>query len=135
MNTETSIKKNNRALLYVLIGLAVTLVIIYLLREPLIPFLIGFLIVYLMLPLIDWLKNKLPPKDKWHRGKGILALLIVLIILVAIIALFFYIIISTTAGPLASLLAQATDFFSEALFLFLLYYLYLENLLQITVSE
>jgi predicted PurR-regulated permease PerM len=96
-------------LLVFILGLVFTFWLLWMLRSTLIPFIIGFILAYLMLPIIRWVEKRLPgagKKPKLAQLKRISIILVIYLLVVAIIGLaVFYLV--TVIGK--SLLSMAQD--------------------------
>lgn len=86
MDGEISFWKKYRTLFLFLTILVVVFILAYAFRSELLPFLVGLVLAYLLLPVIKWAELRIPPKDKWMGAKRIF--LIILIFLLAIALLF-----------------------------------------------
>ena len=58
-----SVLNRNTLLFFFLIGLLLVLGVILILLLPLLPFFIGLLIAYLLIPLVNWIDDRLPIKN------------------------------------------------------------------------
>ncbi len=70
--------KRNKALFLFLIGLVIVCAVIYVIREPLMPFALGFVFAYLTLPIVDWVDRKLPFNHSGHATQRIIIILVLL---------------------------------------------------------
>ncbi len=107
--------KCHKALFLFLIGLVIFCAILYALREPLLPFFIGFVIAYLVLPVVDWIDKKLPFKNKGHEVQRIIVILVVCLVILALIALIVFFVWSSFIGSFSTLLANAPTLITEGL--------------------
>ncbi|MDD5648432.1 MAG: AI-2E family transporter, partial [Dehalococcoidia bacterium] len=64
MTTESSPFKKYWRPVLVFIAIALALWLIWISMVVLIPFLIGILLAYLLIPLVQWLERVLPPRKK-----------------------------------------------------------------------
>jgi predicted PurR-regulated permease PerM len=80
------LKKHWRLLLLLTAGV-VLLVLAWAWRGALLPFIIGLVLAYLMLPGVNWLAKRLPPRHKWKDARRVIAILIAFIITLAVIGL------------------------------------------------
>jgi len=94
LNKEVSFWKRYRALITFLLILAAIFVLAYIFRSELLPFIIGLIFAYLLLPLIKWAEQRLPPKNKWMSAKRIFLIIFAFILgislLVGFIVYFYY---------------------------------------------
>lgn len=80
----------NRSLFLFLIGLIIIFAVIILLWKPLLTFLIGFLIAYLLHPIVEWLNKKLPAKGKHQAVQRISIVIVILILILLVICAIIY---------------------------------------------
>lgn len=81
----------------------------------LIPFLLGILIAYLLMPLVKWLEKRLPPKDKYKKTKRIISVTIIFIAFFVVVALFIAYIGSVVVAASSVLIGKAPLFISQSL--------------------
>ena len=115
MSSEsTPLKKYWRPVLG-LIAIALVLWLIWVSMAVLIPFLIGILLAYLLMPLVRWLEKVLPPKAKAPRAKRVLSIIIVFIVFTAVLIVFTIYIGSALGAASTVLLGKAPEFISRGL--------------------
>ncbi|MFC1845825.1 AI-2E family transporter [Chloroflexota bacterium] len=115
MSAEGSVFKRNRTLIFFLIGLIVAFALIYVLRTPLFPFILGLVVVYLLLPLISWIENRLPGQGKWAQGRRVSVIVLISIIITGLVGVLFFVIIAAVVDSFSLLLGNAPQYFSGAL--------------------
>ncbi len=93
----------------------VLLVLFWAWRGVLLPFIIGLVLAYLMLPGIYWLEKRLPPRHKWPRFKRIVSILIVFLVTLGVLALLTSFIVITVFQAFSDLFARAPDFINEVM--------------------
>lgn len=99
----------------ILVAIALVLYIAWVSMAVLIPFLIGILLAYLLMPLVKWLENALPPRDKAPKVKRVVSIIIVFIIFMAVMILFAVYIGSALGAASTVLLEKAPEFISKGL--------------------
>jgi predicted PurR-regulated permease PerM len=107
----------NKSLFFFLIGLVVLFAVVYFLWEPLLPFFIGFLIAYMLHPIVGWIQKKLPAV-KGKRGEAIERIAIIIVaflIILALIAGIIYLMIVSISGPFAQMIANAPTLITDGL--------------------
>ena len=115
MSSEsTPLKKYWRPVL-VLIAIVLVLWLTWISMAVLIPFLIGILLAYLLMPLVRWLENVMPPKAKAQKTKRILSIIIVFIVFTLLLILFTIYIGSALGAASTVLLDKAPEFISQGL--------------------
>jgi len=97
-------------LVALVLGIALFIWVVYLARSFLLPFAIGLILTYLLMPVVLWLEKRFPPRDKWWGFKRVIAVILVFILLICIIGGFLYILVSAVIDA-ASTLVENTPFF------------------------
>jgi predicted PurR-regulated permease PerM len=111
---STPLKKYWRPVLG-LVAIALVLWLIWVSLAVLIPFLIGILLAYLLMPLVRWLENVMPPKARAQKVKRVLSIIMVFIVFTALL-IFFAIYIGSALGAASTvLLGKAPEFISRGL--------------------
>lgn len=115
MSAKENVLKRNKTLFLFLIGLIVVCALIYALREPLLPFFIGFVIAYLLLPVVDWIDGRLPFHRMGHEVQRIIVILAVFLVILVLLGLISFLISSSLIGSFSTLLANAPTILSDGL--------------------
>jgi predicted PurR-regulated permease PerM len=115
MSATASSFKRNKILFFFLLGLIIVCALIYALREPLLPFFIGFVISYLLLPVVDWIDKRLPFKGKGNEVQRIIVIIVTFLIILALIGLLSFWELSSLINSLSTLLADAPTLISDGL--------------------
>ncbi|HEY50793.1 MAG TPA: AI-2E family transporter [Dehalococcoidia bacterium] len=103
-------------LVVLLVGMAIFLWILYLLRTVILPFALGLVLAYLLAPIINWLELKFPKPGKWPGFKRILSIFIVFFILLVLLAVFSYVIATAVIDASVNLATGAPYFISKSLY-------------------
>jgi len=103
-------------LVVLVLGTAIFLWILYLLRTVIFPFALGLVLAYLLSPIITWLETRFPRPGKWPGFKRVLSILIVFFVLLALLAVFFYVIAIAVIDASLSLAIGAPYFISQSLY-------------------
>ena len=77
-----------------MLGIIIVLWVLYLLRTFVLPFAVGLILSYLLMPVVSWLEGKLPPEGKWPGAKRVLSVVVAFILLIVIISGFGYFIVT-----------------------------------------
>lgn len=115
MSEAANVFKRNKVLFLFLIGLIVLCALIYALREPLLPFFIGFVIAYLLLPVVNRVDKWLPFHKKGHEIQRIIIILLVFLIILALIGLIAFLVSSPFVASFGKLIANAPTIISSGL--------------------
>ena len=102
-------------LVVIILGIIIFLWILYLLKTFILPFATGLVLAYLLMPVVLWLEEKLPPRRKWPGFKRVISVLLAFLILVCIVGAFGYFIVSTVIEASFTLLESAPYFISQSL--------------------
>lgn len=86
--------------------------ILYALRTILLPFVVGIILAYLLLPLIQWLEWKLPRRGKWNQTKRISLILLIFLIILAAVGFFSYYIATAVVQAFVALFNNAPTLIS-----------------------
>ena len=108
MNSVGALIRRHWQLIVFVLGLFFVFWLLWVLRNVLLPFIVGFILAYLLLPIIRWVENRLPrtgKKPKLRRLIRISIIVVVYLLSLAIIgALVFYIV--TLVGKAFGTLTQ-----------------------------
>lgn len=104
--------KNNWRLVVFLAAAFIFLVLAWAWRGVLLPFVIGLILAYLMLPGVNWLEKKLPPKNKCQKARRIAAILIVFVITIGIVGGILSYVIITVIQTFIDLFSRAPEYIS-----------------------
>ena len=103
-------------LVVLVLGIIIVLWVLYLLRMAIIPFVLGLVLAYLLLPVVSWLEVKLPRQGRWPGFKRVFSIVIVFILLLALIAAFSYFIVTAVIDASVHLLESAPYFLGKSLY-------------------
>lgn len=101
-------------LVAVLLGLAVIAWFLYLLRIVILPFILGVVMAYVLMPIVAWLEKRLPGPAGWLRFRRTAAILVVFLILGGLIAAFSYYIVTLVLEISPLMLQHAPYFFAQS---------------------
>jgi predicted PurR-regulated permease PerM len=97
------------------LGIIAFIWVLYLIRLFVLPFAVGLILAYLLMPLVSWLEKRLPPRDRWPRFKRVAAILISFLLVVAIIGGFIYIVVSAVINASQTLVENAPYFLGQSI--------------------
>jgi len=115
LTTESSPFKRYWRPVLILIAIAAVLWLIWVSMAVLIPFLIGILLAYLLIPLVQWLERILPPRGKAAKARRVISIVIVFILFTALVVLFFIYIGSALGAASTVMLDKAPQFIQQGL--------------------
>ena len=103
-------------LVALILGIILFLWILYLLRIVVLPFAVGLILAYLMMPIIWWLEKKLPPRHKWPGFRRIIAVLITFLLLLAILGAFGYVVVTAVVDATVRLIENAPAIIANSIY-------------------
>lgn len=115
MTTAGSTFSRHRPLILLIVGLVVVFWLLYALRSTILPFATGLVLAYLLLPLISWIEQRLPAKDRWQQSKRVSLIIIIFIVMLAIVGVLSYFLISAIVNALYVLINYAPQFIARGL--------------------
>jgi len=115
LTTAGSTFSRHRPLILLIVGLVIVFWLLYALRSVLLPFAAGLVLAYLLLPLISWIEQRLPPKGRWQQPKRVSLIISIFIIMLAIVGVLSYFLISAIVNALYVLINYAPQFIARGL--------------------
>ena len=112
MNAVNTRIQRHRQLILLILGLVAVFLSLWLLRSVLLPFMVGFILAYLLLPVIRRVERHLPgagQKPKLQQAKRISLILAVYLLSLAVISLILFYIITIAGKALGSLTQGASQ--------------------------
>ena len=115
MTTESSPFKRYWRPVLVLLAIVLVLWLTWVSMAVLIPFLIGILLAYLLMPLVQWVERILPPRGKAAKARRVISIIIVFVIFTAVMVLFVVYIGSALGSASTVMLDKAPQFIQQGL--------------------
>ena len=115
MNTASDFLKKQWRLISLVTGLVLLCVLLWTLRQALLPFGIALILAYLMLPMLRWAEGKLPQHDKLRDAKHIILIVLFILFIFTLVGLVIWLILDIFIGTFSSLLANAPQFVSSGI--------------------
>ncbi|MGD0856034.1 MAG: AI-2E family transporter [Dehalococcoidia bacterium] len=81
----------------------------------LIPFLVGILLAYMLMPVVNWLENMLPPKGKAQKARRIISVILVFVVFLLILVLFIIYIGATLVSASGALVGRAPGLIDQGM--------------------
>ena len=94
----------------ILVAIVIALWLMVVSMAVLIPFLVGILLAYLLMPLVTWFEGILPSKGKAQKAKRVISIVILFIIITLLLILFTAYIGSALASASNVLILKAPEF-------------------------
>jgi predicted PurR-regulated permease PerM len=101
-----------------LLIIAVILLILWIIAASmavLIPFLVGILLAYLLMPLVARLEKLMPPRNKGQKAKRAISILIVFIVFITLLVLFIVYIGAALVSASAVLVGKAPEYVTRGI--------------------
>ncbi len=98
------------------LGIIIFFWILYLLRTVILPFAVGLVLAYLLMPFVSWLERSLPRKGQWPGAKRVFAITVAFIIMVALIGGFSYFLVTAVIDASVQLLESAPNILSRSIY-------------------
>ncbi len=111
----TNIFTKHWRLVSLILGIIIVLWILYLMRIVVLPFAIGLVLAYLLMPLVLWLEKKLPPRHKWPGFRRVISVLIAFILLICLVGGFAYIVVTAVIDASVMLVESAPYFIGQSI--------------------
>ena len=102
-------------IIMVLLGIAMALWLCWISMPVLIPFLVGILLAYLLMPLVTRLEKALPPKGKEKKFKRAVAVIIVFVLFTVLLIAFIAYIGSAMVTASSALVSKAPEFVNKGM--------------------
>lgn len=112
MSKISDVLQRHWQLISVICGLIVAFIVIYSLRNALLPFLLGIIVVYLMTPAISWVEARFPHKSRWWRVPSIL---IVNFAIIGTFGVFAFYAFNSVVQAISTLLQDASEHWLAAM--------------------
>ena len=111
----TNILHKHWRLVALVLGIIIVFLVLYLLRTAILPFALGLVLAYLLLPVVSWLERKLPRPRNRPGFKRVFSIVIVFIMLLVLIAVFSYFIVTAVIDASLHLAESAPYFIGKSL--------------------
>ncbi|MFH1775269.1 MAG: AI-2E family transporter [Chloroflexota bacterium] len=109
-----SIFRRYRRLLFFVVGVIVFFVLLYVLRSVVFPFVIAWLLAFLLLPVIRWAEAKLPRRGEWRGTKRVSLIILIYLVALGLAGLFSYYIVISVAKAIVVIVENAPQYFAAA---------------------
>jgi predicted PurR-regulated permease PerM len=94
----------------ILVALVIALWLVVISMAVLVPFLVGILLAYLLMPLVNWFEGILPTKGKAQKAKRVISIVILFIVIIVLLVLFIAYIGSALVNASNVLIIKAPEF-------------------------
>jgi predicted PurR-regulated permease PerM len=112
MGIQEAIRRNWRYIVFFTVTL-VLLWVLYTWRMVLLPFLVGVVLAYLMMPLVKWIERILPGKTKHTQKRRLLSIIILIVTIMFILAFVAFIAVNIILHYSSQLLADSGKYITQ----------------------
>lgn len=98
------------------IGIVIVAWLLYVLRTAVLPFVLGLVIAYLVLPVLSWMERKLPYPGRWVKGKRVCLIILTFAVFLGLAGFLSYYIFSAVISAFVTIVENAPSFMSWGLF-------------------
>ncbi len=102
--------RRNRRLIIFLIILIALFWLLYALRSAVVPFVLGWVLAQLIMPLISWVERSLPGPGRWQQTKRVSLIILIFLIFLALVGFLSFIVITAVVGALSVLIENAPQY-------------------------
>ena len=96
------------------ISLILTFVMLYLLRNIILPFLIGLVLAYILIPVVSWIERRFPRTLKRQTVKRVSAIFLVYTSILLVVGTASYYVVTTTIDSFTRIVDDTPDFVLKA---------------------
>ncbi len=114
MNGARHIVWRHGGIIVLTIVLVLTFLLLWWLRNIALPFFIGLVLAYLLLPVTTWIERKLPKPGKWSTAKRIAVIILVFILILGIIGSIGFYAVTAAINAFADIVDNAPEYFTTA---------------------
>ena len=105
-----SVFRRHRRLIVFLLVLVVIFWLLYALRSAVIPFVLGWVLADLFLPVIWWIERKLPGKDRWQQTKRVSLIVLAFLIILTLIGFLSFVVVTAVVSAFSFLVQNAPQY-------------------------
>lgn len=107
--------RRHRHLIIFIISLIVVFWLLYFLRSVLLPFILGLVFAYLVLPAIKWVEKRLPRQGRLLQTKRVSLIILAFVVILGVVGFFSYFIVTSVVDAFVILVQNAPQFIAAAL--------------------
>ncbi|MFC1934145.1 AI-2E family transporter [Chloroflexota bacterium] len=115
MNTDWRVFTRHWRLVVFIVGIIIVFWLLYALRSVILPFILGMVLAYLLLPVILWLEKRLPRQGRWLQTKRISLIILSYILILGLFAVLSFYILTAVIDAFIILINNAPQYISSAL--------------------
>jgi predicted PurR-regulated permease PerM len=108
------ILRKHSGLIILTISLVIIVILLYSLRNIILPFIIGLLLAYILLPVTTWLEQRFPKPEKLKTLKRVTAIIIVYVVFISVLGTAGFYIVTLSAENFVKIIDNTPDYFLSA---------------------
>jgi len=113
--TARDVFRRHWRLIFFILGIIVVFWLLYSLRSAILPFVLGLVFAYLLLPVISWVERKLPRQGKLLQTKRVSLIILTFIVILGLVGFFSYFIVRAVINAFLVILPNAPQYISAGL--------------------
>ncbi len=115
MDTSRNVFSRHRRLISLILGIMAVFGLLYALRSVILPFVLGLVLAYLLLPVISWVERKLPYPAKWQQTKRVSLILLIFIVILGLASFLSFYILTAVTETFGMLVQNAPQYIAGGL--------------------
>jgi predicted PurR-regulated permease PerM len=113
--TVRTVFRRHWRLIVLIVSIIIVFSLLYALRSAILPFIIGLVLAYLLLPIISWAEQKLPRQDKWQQTKRVSLIILIFIVILGLFGFFSFYIATAVIDAFGVMAQHAPQYISAGL--------------------
>ena len=114
MNGVKHVVQRHTGIIILTILLVLVFFLLWWLRNIILPFIIGLILAYLLLPITTWIERKLPWRGRWRIGKRVVTIFFVFIVILGIVGLLGFYVVTSISNSFSNIVDNAPNYFTTA---------------------
>ena len=115
MYTARDVFRRHWRLIFFVLGIIIVFWLLYALRGAILPFVLGLVFAYLLLPVISWVEKRLPRRGKWLQTKRVSLIILTFIVILGVVGFFAYFIVVAVVDAFLVLVQNAPHYIAAGL--------------------
>lgn len=115
LNGASHIVRRHSGVIVLTMVLVLAFLLLWWLRNIALPFFIGLVLAYLLLPITSWIERKLPKPGKWSVAKRIAVIILIFILILSIIGSIGFYVVTAAINAFTDIVEDAPEYFTAAL--------------------
>ncbi|MFC1871577.1 AI-2E family transporter [Chloroflexota bacterium] len=115
LDTAKNLLRRHWQLGCLVLGIIAVFWLLYALRTALVPFILGLVFAYLLMPVIRWAEEKLPSQGRWRQTKRVSLIVLIFIIIAGLIAVLSFYVVTAVIEAFVALVNNAPQYIAGGL--------------------